>query len=198
MRVGVLASGEGTNFEHLVLRLRVSRRAEVVRLICNVPGAGVVARAHRLGVPATILSHQAATSRAAFDATLAEALVADGVELTCLAGYLRLLGPQFLAAMNWNVINVHPSLLPAFPGLHAARQALAAKATQTGCTVHYVEEGLDTGAIIAQATVPILVGDSEESLVARIHAAEHDLYPAVVERLADDKTPARAATRPIG
>lgn len=186
MKVGVLASGGGSNFQALVDGLR-GTRAHVAALICNVPGALALERAKAEGVPAVLLDHRLWPDRAAFDAALAAELKGRGVELVCLAGYMRLVGKDFLAAFPQRVLNVHPALLPAFPGLHGARQALAYGAKVAGCTVHFVDEGTDTGPVIAQAAVPVHDDDTEQALQARIQREEHRLYPAVVQWVAEGR-----------
>lgn len=123
-------------------------------------------------------------SREQFDDAVAQALIDRRIELVCLAGYMRLVTPAFLRRFPGKVINLHPALLPSFPGLHAVRQALEAGVRVAGCTVHFVDEGTDTGPIIAQAAVPVLPGDDEASLAARIQREEHRLYPVVVRALA--------------
>jgi phosphoribosylglycinamide formyltransferase 1 len=188
MRVGVLASGSGSNFQALCEALNVPHSpAQVSLLVCNVPGAKVLERADALGVEAVVLDHRQAPSREAFDEQLVQALADRQTDLVCLAGYMRLVSPKFLQHFKGRVINIHPALLPAFPGLNAVRQALAAGARTAGCTVHFVDEGTDTGPIIAQAAVEVRQGDDEASLGARIHAEEHRLYPAVVRALAQGR-----------
>lgn len=184
LRVGVLASGSGSNFQALADAFRGGAEARVVQLVCDVPGARVLERAEAADVPARLLRPSDFESRAAFDRAVTEALLAARVELVCLAGYMRLLSPSFLEAFPGRVINIHPALLPSFPGLHAVRRALAAGVRLTGCTVHFVDEGTDTGPIIAQAAVPVRAGDDEATLSARVHAQEHRLYPAVVLAIA--------------
>lgn len=186
MRVGVLASGSGSNFQALVDALhRESSPARVTCLICNVPGARVLERAANAGVEALVIDHKTFPSREAFDAHLAWELSARGVELIVLAGYMRLVTPALLSRFPGRVVNVHPALLPAFPGLHAPRQALAYGVAISGCTVHFVDEGTDTGPIIAQAAVPVQPDDDEASLTARIQKEEHRLFPAVVREIAN-------------
>jgi phosphoribosylglycinamide formyltransferase-1 len=188
MRVGVLASGSGSNFQALVDALnRDGAPARVEVLVCNVPGARVLERARAAGVEAVLLEHTRWPTREAYDAAVAEALDRARVDLVCLAGYMRLVTPAFLRRFPGRVINLHPALLPAFPGLHAVRRALAAGVTLSGCTVHFVDEGTDTGPIIAQASVPVLPGDTEATLGARIHAEEHRLYPATVAAIAEGR-----------
>lgn len=185
MRVGVLASGSGSNFQALVDALnRPASAATVTTVICNVPGARVLERAALARVEGVTIDHRASSTREAFDQLLVEALRARDVELVCLAGYMRLVTPVFLRAFPGRVVNVHPALLPSFPGLHAPRQALAAGVALTGCTVHFVDEGTDTGPIIAQAAVPVMPGDDEATLTARIQREEHRLFPAAVAAIA--------------
>ncbi len=185
MRVGVLASGSGSNFQALVDALnREGTPARVTCLFCNVPGARVLERASKAGIEAVSIDHLAFPSRESFDAHLANELSERDVELVCLAGYMRLVTPALLSRFPGRVVNVHPALLPAFPGLHAPRQALAYGVAVSGCTVHFVDEGTDTGPIIAQAAVPVQPDDDEASLTARIQQEEHRLFPAVVREIA--------------
>ena len=184
-RVGVLASGSGSNFSALVEALNVEGSpARVELLICNVPGAKVLERAAAAHVEARVMDHRATKSREEYDDAVAQVLLDQRIELVCLAGYLRLVTPAFLRKFPGRVINVHPALLPSFPGLHGARQALEYGVRVAGCTVHFVDEGTDTGPIIAQAAVPVLPGDDEARLSARIQLEEHHLYPAVVKAIA--------------
>lgn len=188
MRVGVLASGSGSNFQALVDALNVDGSpAEVSALVCNVAGAKVLERARAAGVPAVLMEHARWPGRDAYDAAVADELLRRGVDLVCLAGYMRLLTPGFLGSFPGRVINLHPALLPAFPGLGALRQALEAGVRVTGCTVHFVDEGADTGPIIAQAALPVGPHDTEATLGARMHQLEHRLYPAVVRAIADGR-----------
>ena len=180
-RLGVLVSGGGSNLQALLdACARPDFPAEVALVVCNVPTAHALERARKAGVPTAVLEHKAYGSRADFDRALGEALVAAGVEWVCLAGFMRLLGADFLGRFPGRVLNIHPSLLPAFPGLHAQRQALERGVKVTGCTVHFVDPGMDTGPILAQAAVPVLPGDDEAALSARILQQEHRLYPLAV------------------
>jgi phosphoribosylglycinamide formyltransferase-1 len=154
--------------------------AEVVSLVVNVPGAGALARAERLGIPAAVVDHRQFPDRASFENAVADVLDARGVEWVCLAGFMRLVSRTLLERFPNRVLNIHPSLLPAFPGLHAVRQALAYGVKVTGCTVHLVDSGTDTGPIVIQAAVPVLEGDDEDRLAARIHSQEHRIYPEAV------------------
>jgi phosphoribosylglycinamide formyltransferase-1 len=181
MRLGVLASGSGSNLQ-AILDGCASRRipAEVAAVICNVPGARALQRAEAAGVPALVLPHQQFASREDYDRELIATLKRHGVELVCLAGFMRLITPVLLRAFENKILNIHPSLLPAFPGLHAVRQALSAGVRVSGCTVHVVDEGTDSGPILIQAAVPVLDGDSEETLAARILVQEHRCYPRAI------------------
>lgn len=184
MRVAVLASGSGSNFSALVHALNVEgSSARIELLICNVPGAKVLERASAAGVEAVVIDHRS-QPREQFDETVAQTLLDHRIELVCLAGYMRLVTPTFLRRFPGKVINIHPALLPAFPGLHGVRQAIDSGVRLAGCTVHFVDEGTDTGPIIAQAAVPVLQGDDEATLAARIQVEEHRLYPAVVRAIA--------------
>lgn len=184
MNIGVIASGTGSNFQALVEALEADDSAKVIVLLCNVPGAPVLDRAKALAVPSVVMDHRQWQSREAFDDALVAELKSRHVELVCLAGYMRLLTPRFLGQFPRRVINVHPALLPAFPGVRAVRQAISAGVRVAGCTVHFVDEGADTGPIIAQAAVPVLPDDDEASLAARIQQQEHRLLPAVVKAIA--------------
>ncbi|MBS2027226.1 MAG: phosphoribosylglycinamide formyltransferase [Deltaproteobacteria bacterium] len=195
LRLGILASGSGTNFQALAEACREKRiDAEVATLIVNVPGAGALARAEKLGVPATVIDHQAFTDRALFERELVRALQSAKVDLVCLAGFMRLVGQTLLAPFAGRILNIHPSLLPAFPGLNAVRQALEYRVALTGCTVHVVDSGTDTGPILLQAAVPVQPGDTEETLAARIHAQEHQLYPAAVKLFVENRVTVRGRT----
>lgn len=180
-RLGVLVSGGGSNLQALLdAGAQADYPAEVACVVSNVPTAFGLERARKAGVSAVALDHKAFGSRADFERALGDTLRAAGVEWVCLAGFMRLLSADFLAGFPGRVLNIHPALLPAFPGLHAQRQALERGVKITGCTVHFVDAGTDTGPIIAQAAVPVLPDDTEESLSARILAEEHRLYPLAV------------------
>lgn len=185
MRVAVLASGSGSNFQALVDAINVAgSAARVELLVCNVPGVKVIERAQKAGIEAVVIDHKTFASREDFDRAIAAALNERKIELVALAGYMRLVTPAFLSAFPGRVINIHPALLPSFPGMHAVRQAVEKGVRVTGVTVHFVDEGTDTGPIIAQSVVPVLANDDETSLAIRVHAEEHKLYPRVVQAIA--------------
>lgn len=182
-RLGVLISGRGSNLQALLdAGERGLYPGRVAVVISNVAGAQGLERAARSGVPAVVQDHRG-RSREAHDASIVEHLRAHAVDLVCLAGYMRLLSPVVLRAFPGRVLNVHPSLLPSFPGLDAQRQAWEHGVKWSGATVHLVDEGLDSGPIVAQATVPVLAADTPQTLSARILEAEHRLYPEAVRLL---------------
>lgn len=183
-RLGILLSGRGSNMLALAEAARDGRLAgEVALVVSNVAGAPGLERAESLGLPtATLVSK--GRKRAEHDADVAAALEEAGVELVCLAGYMRLLSPGFVERFRGRILNVHPSLLPAFPGLNAQRQALEHGAKVAGATVHLVDEELDHGPIVRQEAVPVLDEDTEESLSARILEVEHRIYPEAADLLA--------------
>ena len=180
-RLGVLISGRGSNLQAILAAIdRQELDAQVAVVISNRPDAPGLAYARDAGVATEVVEHRGFRTRAEYDATLVERLRAHQVGLVCLAGFMRLLGPVFVHAFPHAILNVHPSLLPAFPGVDAQRQALAHGVKVAGCTVHFVSEGLDDGPIVLQATVPVLKDDTGESLAARILVEEHRLYPAAI------------------
>jgi len=186
LRVGVLASGRGSNLQAILDATRLPEfPARVVVVIADRERAMALERAAAAGVPGVFLDPKAYGDREAYDAALLACLDEHGVELVCLAGFMRILGAAFVRRLRGRLINIHPSLLPAFPGLHAQRQALHHGVKVAGVTVHFVDEGVDTGQIIAQASVPVRDDDTEESLSERILVQEHRLYPDVIRRFAE-------------
>lgn len=186
--IGVLISGRGSNLQALI---EASRRGElgpgtIGVVFSNVEDAPGLERARRAGIPVAFRDHRG-RSREDFDAEVAAILRAHHVELVCLAGYMRLLSGAFVRAFPGRILNVHPALLPSFPGLHAQRQALEHGVKLSGATVHLVDERLDAGPILAQAAVPVLAGDSEETLSARILEAEHRIYPRAVRAMLEGR-----------
>jgi phosphoribosylglycinamide formyltransferase-1 len=184
-RVGVLISGRGSNLQSLINASQAADYpAEIVLVISNVPDAKGLARAEAADIPALVLNHKDFASRADFDAALDETLRQAGIEILCNAGFMRLHTHAFVR--NWwnRHLNIHPSLLPAFRGLHTHARVLAEGVKITGCTVHFVREEMDTGPIVAQAAVPVLPGDTPESLAAHVLEAEHQLYPHALKLVA--------------
>ena len=185
VKLGVLVSGSGTNLQAILDATRAGALdAEVKVVLSNQPNVRALERAAAAGVPTRVISHRDFADRAAFDAEVVAALQKAEVTYVVLAGFMRVLGTAFLDAFPWRVINIHPALLPAFPGVHAQRQALAYGVKVAGCTVHFVDAGTDTGPIIAQAAVHVLDTDTEETLSARILEKEHRLLVAVLAALA--------------
>ncbi len=186
-RLGVLGSGPGSNFVAIADAITAGAvPAEVALVLSDVAEAGILAHARSRRIPTEFLSPGAFRTRLdeKVERAAVAALQAAGVDLVVLAGFTRVLKAEFLGAFTGRVINIHPSLLPAFPGLAAWKQALAYGVKVTGCTVHFVDAGVDSGPIIGQRAVPVLAGDTAETLHQRIHAAEYALYPACVAALA--------------
>ncbi|MEB3313335.1 MAG: phosphoribosylglycinamide formyltransferase [Cyanobacteriota bacterium] len=181
LALGVLASGRGTNLEAIAAAIqRGDLHAQIQVVIYNNPGAGVVERADRLGLPRVLLNHRDYDSRQALDQAIIHTLQGHGATWVIMAGWMRRVTDLLIEAFPRQVLNIHPSLLPSFPGTHAVEQALAARVKFSGCTVHHVELQVDSGPIIMQAAVPVLAQDSSESLQARIQVQEHRIYPAAI------------------
>lgn len=188
VKVGVLVSGRGSNLQALLDACAAADfPAEIAVVISNIPGAYALERAERAGVATQVIPHRDYASREAFDAAVDAALRAAGVELVCLAGFMRLLTPGFTEGWRDRLINIHPSLLPAFRGLHTHERALAAGVRLHGCTVHIVRPELDDGPIIVQGAVPVLEGDTADSLAARVLEVEHRIYPLALRLMAEGK-----------
>jgi phosphoribosylglycinamide formyltransferase-1 len=183
MRIAVLASGEGSNLQALIDQVHRRESAEIVRVVSDKPAARALERAGAAEIPSAVLELTAYADRAARDAAIADLLRDDGVELVVLAGYMAILSPGFIAAFAGRIINVHPSLLPKFPGLDAIGQAISAGESETGVTVHFVDEGVDTGPVIAQQSLTIAPDESLDHLTQRIHQLEHHLLPQTVLNL---------------
>lgn len=179
--IGVLISGRGTNLQSLIDAVADGTlKARIAVVISNRPSAAGLERARAAGIEAVVIDHTGYSDRLAFDRALADALRQRGVELVCLAGFMRLVGAPLLEAFPHRILNIHPSLLPAFPGMHAQRQALAHGVKVAGATVHLVTSELDSGPIVVQAAVPVRDDDTEETLSARILIEEHRIYPQAV------------------
>ena len=187
-RVGVLVSGRGSNLQALIAAAQApDYPAEIALVISNRPEAKGLEHARAAGIAARVIDHKDFATRADFDGALIEALAAADVELIALAGFMRLFTPGFVAHWHDRMINIHPSLLPLFPGLDPHGQALAAGVKLHGCTVHFVRDATDSGPIVGQAAVPVLPGDTAESLAARVLRAEHQLYPRCLRLVAEGR-----------
>ena len=188
-RTAILISGRGSNMASLIESARAADYpAEIALVLSNRPDAPGLRHAATQGIPTAIIDHRAFPGdRAAHEAAIDAALREAAVEIVCLAGYLRLLTPYLVGRWAGRMLNIHPSLLPAFPGLHTHERALAAGVKLHGCTVHLVTEAMDDGPIVAQAAVPVLAGDTEETLAARVLAQEHVIYPLALRLLSEGK-----------
>ena len=182
--IGVLASGLGSNLGAL---LKSDVRSNIAVIICNNPDAKALQKGEEANIPTILINHRDFDSRTAFDEALVAALQKYKVEWVVLAGFMRIIGPSVLKAFPDRVLNVHPAILPAFPGLRAQGQAIQAGVKVSGCTVHLVDAGVDSGPILAQAAIPVGGDDDERSLSRRILKLEHVLYPAVVEAILKDE-----------
>lgn len=188
LRLGVLISGRGSNLQALIdACAEPDYPAEIALVVSNKPGAAGLARAQDAAIATRVIEHRNFPDRDAFDRALHATLRAADVELVCLAGFMRLLTPAFCEAWRDRLINIHPSLLPAFKGLDAQAKAIAADAKVSGCTVHFVRPDMDAGPTILQAEVPVLEADDADALAARILAREHETYPRAVRLIAEGR-----------
>ncbi|SOH94577.1 phosphoribosylglycinamide formyltransferase-1 [Monaibacterium marinum] len=194
-RVAILISGGGSNMLRLVDEMRAGViDAQPVLVLSNKASAGGIAKADALGIPTRVLPHTDYTSREDFDAALHDELLAAKPDVICLAGFMRILTPEFTAKWEGRMINIHPSLLPLFRGLHTHRRAIEAGVAVHGCTVHGVTAELDDGPIYGQAVVPVTADDTPDTLADKVLVQEHRLYPAVLAKFCDDETPRVAMT----
>lgn len=184
----MLASGRGSNLQAILNAIAENRLfARVVVVVSDNPQAKALERARIARVPARVLKPSDYSSQSEYDRALAECCLEYRAQVVALAGYMRLLGPDFLAKFPQRVVNIHPSLLPAFPGLRAQEQAICYGVRYSGCTVHFVDEGIDTGPIILQAVVPVLPDDTEQTLSERILVQEHQIYPRALQLIAEGR-----------
>ncbi|HET7508481.1 MAG TPA: phosphoribosylglycinamide formyltransferase [Solirubrobacterales bacterium] len=186
-RIVVLASGSGTNLQAILDKLHGREGVEVVGIGSDKPAAGALERARRAGIETAVFPTADHPDRAARDAAMGDWIEARGPDLVVLAGYMQLLSAPFVQRFRNRIVNIHPALLPSFPGLDAIGQALAAGVETTGVTVHFVDEGVDTGPVIAQREVPVPTGVSREELEAAVHAVEHELYPEAIRMIAEGR-----------
>ncbi len=188
LKLAVMISGRGSNLQALIdATADPAFPAEIILVLSNRPGAMGLERAAKAGIPTRVIDHKDYADRATFDAEMTAAMEAAGTELVCLAGFMRLLSDEFVDHWRDRMINIHPSLLPAFTGLDVQERVLARGARFAGCTVHYVRKEMDTGPIIVQAVVPVHPDDTPDSLAARVLEREHDIYPLAVRLIAEGR-----------
>lgn len=189
MKIAVFASGNGSNFQAIAEAIASKQiDAIICFLFCDNPKAYVIERAKKMGIPFTVFSPKNYENRAAYETELLKQLEINAVDLIVLAGYMRIIGPTVLMAYANRILNIHPSLLPSFPGRNSIQDAFEANKKETGVTVHFVDEGVDTGPIIAQEKVIILPEDTVDSLEAKIHQVENRLFPQVIQKVIENKT----------
>lgn len=177
-RTAVFVSGAGTNMENLVKETQEGRiPCEIVLVICDKPGAAAIEKAERLGVTVRLVDRKMFTAKHEFEQEILWYLAENRIEWILLAGFMRILSPEFVGRYIGRIINIHPSLLPEFPGAHGIRDAFDAKVKETGVTVHFVDASVDTGPVILKRKVPVFAGDSLETLAARVHAVEYEIFP---------------------
>ena len=187
-RIAFLVSGSGTNMENLIKRIRAGEiPADPVIVISNKPGVKALDRAKEYGVPATVIPHKDYATRELFDEALARCIDSHESDYVVLAGFMRVLTEGFVKKYHGRLINIHPAFLPAFPGAHAIKDAWAAKVKETGVSVHFVDTGVDTGAIILQRKVPVLADDTLEALETRVHQVEYEIYPEALNLVLSGK-----------
>jgi phosphoribosylglycinamide formyltransferase-1 len=188
LRLGVLVSGSGSNLQSIIDRIQAGvLRAEISVTISNKPDAYALVRCAKCGIPSVVIRHQEFRTREDFDRRMIDILHSHGVELVVMAGFMRVLTPLFLKAFPMKIMNIHPALLPAFPGTHVQQQAIDYGVKFSGCTVHFADVGVDTGPVIIQAVVPVLPQDTADTLAARILTEEHRIYPQAIQFYAEGR-----------
>lgn len=185
----VLVSGSGTNLENIAVHIEEGKlkRCRIGLVISDQPDAYALKRAERRGFETLVVNRKDYKTKAEFENVILSALEKAEIDFVVLAGFMRILSPDFVRALRWRIINIHPALLPKFPGAHAIRDAWEAKVKETGVTVHFVDEGVDTGPVILQKKIAVLPGEALESLEKRIHEVEYELYPKALQLLVDGK-----------
>ena len=188
LKIGVLVSGRGSNFQAIIDAIEAKKiKAEIAVVISNVPGVMALDRAKKHGIKAIVIDSREHSDKSSYEKQVIKVLEDNNVGLVCLAGYMKLLSPELVHHFRGRIMNIHPALLPAFPGLHVQKKALEYGVKYSGCTVHFVDEGCDTGPIILQAVVPVLDSDTEETLSARILEQEHNIYPEAIRLFSEGK-----------
>lgn len=192
LKIGVLVSGGGSNLQAIIDRIEEGRlHGEIRIVISNNPGAYAIKRCETHGIPVVVLRHELFPTRDDFDLAMMDVLKSHEVELVVMAGFMRLLSSRFLQTFPMRIMNIHPALLPAFPGLHVQRKAVDYGVKFSGCTVHFADDGVDTGPIIIQAVVPVLPDDTEEILAERILKEEHKIYPQAIQWFSEGRLEVR-------
>jgi phosphoribosylglycinamide formyltransferase-1 len=188
LKIGVLVSGSGSNLQSIIDRIEAGNLdAEISVTISSKPDAYALVRCKKHGIPAVVIRHQDFRTREAFDRQMIDVLRSHAVDLVVMAGFMRVLTPAFLNAFTMKIMNIHPALLPAFPGVHVQQQAIDHGVRFSGCTVHFADEGVDTGPVIIQAVVPVLAEDTADTLAARILKEEHRIYPQAIQLYAEGR-----------
>ena len=188
LKIGVLVSGRGSNLQAIIDAIEAKKiKAEIAVVISNVPGVMALDRAKKHGIKAIVIDSREHSDKSSYEKQVIKALEDNNVGLVCLAGYMKLLSPELVHHFRGRIMNIHPALLPAFPGLHVQKKVLDHGVKFSGCTVHFVDEGCDTGPIILQAVVPVLDSDTEETLSARILEQEHNIYPEAIRLFSEGK-----------
>ena len=188
LNIAILASGSGSNAQAMIDKAAAGvLDVNICCIVCNRPGAGVIERARKAGVTCVVLDHKEFADRESFDLAVVQTLQDHGAQLIVLAGYMRMLSTAFLEAFSGRVINIHPALLPSFPGVHGGSDACEYGVKISGCTVHFVEEKMDSGPVIIQAAVPVNPGEEVDDLMQRIHAMEHRIYPQAIQWFAQNR-----------
>ena len=188
LKIGVLVSGRGSNLQAIIDAIEAKKiNAEIAVVISNVLGVAALDRAKKHGIKAVVVSDKEFNDKSSYEKEMIAELEKNNVGLVCLAGYMKLISPEFVRHFKGKMMNIHPALLPAFPGLHVQRKALEHGVKVSGCTVHFVDDGCDTGPIIIQAAVPVLDDDTQESLSARILEQEHRIYPEAIRLFSEGK-----------
>jgi phosphoribosylglycinamide formyltransferase-1 len=188
LKIGVLVSGRGSNLQAIIDAIEAKKiKAEIAVVISNVQGVMALDRAKKHGIKSIVIDNREHSDKSSYEKQVIKALDDNNVGLICLAGYMKLLSPELVHHFKGRIMNIHPALLPAFPGLHVQRKALEYGVKYSGCTVHFVDEGCDTGPIILQAVVPVLDSDTEETLSARILEQEHKIYPEAIRLFSEGK-----------
>jgi phosphoribosylglycinamide formyltransferase-1 len=188
LKIGILVSGRGSNLQAMIDAIEAKKiKAEIAVVISNVPGVMALERAKKHGIKAVVIDSSEHSDKSSYEKQVIKALEDNNAGLVCLAGYMKLLSPELVRHFRGKIMNIHPALLPAFPGLHVQKKALEYGVKYSGCTVHFVDEGCDTGPIIIQAVVPVLDSDTEETLSARILEQEHKIYPEAIRLFSEGK-----------